>query len=248
MLTNEQIQSLKEELLTQKEQYLRRDDMEGVSLEESNEREQVGELSNYDNHPADSATELFEREKNLALNDHAEGELEKVEEALQALENGEYGRCKECGKEISYDRLAAVPATLYCAEHADRDPLSEYRPVEENVIHETSRNQLSNTDEEVKDYQDSFQEVASYGTSETPSDFTEDHDSYDQLYEEADEPKDGFTQEYENFIATDIKGENRGFYRSEKEQDYTEELDEENIESPLGDIPYKEKDSYIDDK
>ena len=27
---------------------------------------------------------------------------------------------------------------------------------------------------------------------------------------------------------------------------YEDELDEEGIESPLGDIPYKERDSYID--
>ena len=68
------------------------------------------------------------------------------------------------------------------------------------------------------------------------------------IYEDIEEVTEGFTEEYENFTATDAEGENEGFYRSSKEQHYVEELDEEEIESPLGNIPYKEKDSYIEDK
>ncbi|MEM5591840.1 hypothetical protein AAHH67_09065 [Niallia circulans] len=39
--------------------------------------ESVGELSSYDNHPADLGTELFEREKDSALEQHDQSELEK---------------------------------------------------------------------------------------------------------------------------------------------------------------------------
>ena len=35
-------------------------------------------------------------------------------------------------------------------------------------------------------------------------------------------------------------------FPSEEKQKYEETLDEENVESQLGDIPYKEGDSYID--
>ena len=38
-------------------------------------QEAVGELSMYDNHPGDMGTELFEREKDMALNVHAGSEL-----------------------------------------------------------------------------------------------------------------------------------------------------------------------------
>lgn len=48
----------------------------------------VGELSSYDNHPGDLGTELFERGKDLALVDHAERELEKINEALHAATMG----------------------------------------------------------------------------------------------------------------------------------------------------------------
>ena len=96
----------------------------------------------------------------------------------------------------------------------------------------------------IKDYEDSFQDVAQFGTSETPSDFEGDYDDYNKLY--GDDAMDGFTEEYETFSATDISGENRIVYQSEKEREYAEELDEAGIESPLGDIPYKRTDGYVD--
>src|SRR5699024_11236237 len=59
---------------------------------EMSQTEAIGELSSYDNHPADLGTELFERGKDLALTDHAESELERINEALHALEEGSYGK------------------------------------------------------------------------------------------------------------------------------------------------------------
>ncbi|MDQ7861445.1 TraR/DksA C4-type zinc finger protein [Peribacillus frigoritolerans] len=80
--------------------------------------ESVGELSSYDNHPADLGTELFEMERNQALDEHAQSEMEKIDEALKAMEEGSYGHCKTCNKEIPIERLEALPSTLYCVEHA----------------------------------------------------------------------------------------------------------------------------------
>src|SRR5699024_9723026 len=54
-------------------------------------QESLGELSNYDNHPADTGTELFERGKDIALHQHREKELEDINEALHAIEEGTYG-------------------------------------------------------------------------------------------------------------------------------------------------------------
>ena len=58
------------------------------TLEDSSQRGSVGELSAYDNHPADMGTELYEREKDFALEEHTDSELNKVNEALQAMEEG----------------------------------------------------------------------------------------------------------------------------------------------------------------
>ncbi|KAB7705831.1 molecular chaperone DnaK [Bacillus aerolatus] len=248
MLSNEQIQTLKKDLLAQKEQLIHHKDREGADPEAGSERDTTGELSMYDNHPADAATELYEREKNLALSEHHESELEKVEQALNAIENKNYGTCKECGEDIPYERLKAVPTALHCVEHTPEKTTAGDRPVEEEVLQPGGNDHFRHKDNEIKDYEDSFQEAASYGTSETPSDFTGDHRDYNDLYKDDRDVMEGFTEDYENFTATDIEGKNKGFYRSAKEQLYVEELDEEGMNSPLGDIPYRKKDSYLEDK
>ena len=87
-----------------------------------------------------------------------------------------------------------------------------------------------------------FMEIAKSGTSETPSDFIGDKEDYNSLYEE--DLVDGAAEAVEEFLSTDITGETRGFVRSEMSEEYEDKLDEEGIESPLGDIPYRRKDSY----
>src|SRR5699024_2056457 len=97
-------------------------------------QESMGELSNYDNHPADHGTELFERGKDLALNGHAEKELEEINEALHAIAEGTYGICKQCGRDIPFPRLQAKPTADTCIEHAENEPERPDRPIEETVF------------------------------------------------------------------------------------------------------------------
>jgi DnaK suppressor protein len=40
--------------------------------------------------------------------------LRQVQDALKRIEDGTYGRCIECGREIEPARLRAVPWTPYC--------------------------------------------------------------------------------------------------------------------------------------
>jgi DnaK suppressor protein len=40
--------------------------------------------------------------------------LRQVQDALKRIEDGTYGRCIECGREIEPARLRAVPWTSYC--------------------------------------------------------------------------------------------------------------------------------------
>ncbi|HZS94590.1 MAG TPA: TraR/DksA C4-type zinc finger protein [Chloroflexota bacterium] len=69
-----------------------------------------------DQHPADAADELFEREKNMTLVRTLEGSLQQVNEALAKYENGTYGICDECGKEIPLARLQAMPEATHCID------------------------------------------------------------------------------------------------------------------------------------
>jgi RNA polymerase-binding protein DksA len=86
------------------------------SASESQER---GELSDYDQHPADNATETFERERDLAVEDTAQVILRQSEAALKKIEDGTYGTCERCGKPITAARLEAIPYTPYCIEDAE---------------------------------------------------------------------------------------------------------------------------------
>jgi RNA polymerase-binding transcription factor DksA len=67
------------------------------------------ELSNYDQHPADSATDTFEREKDLGILDDLEVELAEIEAAIERIENGTYGIDEVTGSPIDPARLDAVP-------------------------------------------------------------------------------------------------------------------------------------------
>ncbi len=79
---------------------------EGLDQEES---DQVGELTHYDQHPADQASETFEREKDLSILEQLEDELAEIEAALQRLDEGTYGVDEVTGEPIDPERLEAIP-------------------------------------------------------------------------------------------------------------------------------------------
>lgn len=248
MLTKDQINRLKKLLIDEKEMLnaqITGNQEEGYLR--GSQSESTGELSSYDNHPADSGTELFERSKNFAMDEHHEAQVEKIDNALKAIEDGTYGKCAECGKEILFERLEAIPYTLYCVEHSKEQNLASDRPAEEDVLEQTHTTDFERRqNEEMADSENSFKDVAQYGTSETPADFTGDHEDYNKLYID-NENEGGFTEDYESFSATDIEGKDKQVFQSETEEKYEEMLDDTGMESQLGDIPYKEEDSYIAD-
>jgi DnaK suppressor protein len=54
------------------------------------------------------------------------GLLEQINEALDRLDRNEYGRCQECGKDISEERLKALPYTPFCVACARADVGTKY--------------------------------------------------------------------------------------------------------------------------
>lgn len=79
---------------------------EGLDEEEA---AQTGELTHYDQHPADQASETFEREKDLSILERLEDELAEIEAALQRIDEGTYGIDEVTGKPIDPERLDALP-------------------------------------------------------------------------------------------------------------------------------------------
>ena len=185
-------------------------------------RDQTGELSAYDNHPGDVATELFERGKDLSLGEHAEREKAKLENALKRLADGSYGLCVVCGRPIPYERLEAMPEADRCVEHAADHGEPDRRPAEERVLAPPfGRTSLDERTEQSRfDGEDAWQIVDSWGTSNSPA-MAENRDvaDYGDVSIEADETE-GFVEPLENFVATDIYGENVSVVRSRAYFDY----------------------------
>jgi len=73
------------------------------------ENEDLSELSDYDQHPADTATETFEREKDLSILEQLENELAELQAALERVDAGTYGIDEETGEPIDPARLEAFP-------------------------------------------------------------------------------------------------------------------------------------------
>lgn len=78
-----------------------------VECEEEAEHE---ELAHYDQHPADGASDTFEREKDLSILESLEAELAEIEAALARIDEGTYGVDEVTGRPIDPARLDAVPS------------------------------------------------------------------------------------------------------------------------------------------
>lgn len=74
----------------------------------------LGELADYDNHPADAASDTFERTKDYALDENYREIIERIDEALRKIESGTYGVCDRCGESINPERLKAIPYATMC--------------------------------------------------------------------------------------------------------------------------------------
>ncbi len=55
-----------------------------------------------------------------ALGEATRRELTQINRALASIENGEYGSCSECGKEIRVERLEVLPFSTKCLKCASR--------------------------------------------------------------------------------------------------------------------------------
>ena len=73
------------------------------------ENEDISELADYDQHPADSASDTFEREKDLSILEQLETELAELQAALERIDNGTYGVDEVTGEPIDPARLDAIP-------------------------------------------------------------------------------------------------------------------------------------------
>jgi YteA family regulatory protein len=223
-LTTLQEKQLREQLIERKQELTKQ-------LEVSDEhgladamRSATGELSMIDNHPADIGTELFERGKDLALNDNAQEHLKEVLLALEKLDSGTYGLCEVCHKPIPYQRLEAIPWAAACVDHVRFPNTVSERPVEEEFLTPPfGRTSFDGRGDETEfDGEDAWQIVENYGSSNSPA-LAEDPDSFDYEHP-AIEPEEhsGYVEAIESFLATDLYGNAHFIIRNSEYRKYME--------------------------
>jgi DnaK suppressor protein len=69
-----------------------------------------------DNHVAETASATLGREIDYTLGENSEEVLNQIDEALKRLDEGTYGTCARCGKEIAAERLEAYPWASLCID------------------------------------------------------------------------------------------------------------------------------------
>ena len=78
--------------------------------------DETGEEATFDNHIGDTATVTYDREMDYTLEDNSEAVLAAIDKALARIEDGTYGVCERCGKQIDPARLEALPYAELCIE------------------------------------------------------------------------------------------------------------------------------------
>ncbi|MCU0573541.1 MAG: RNA polymerase-binding protein DksA [Syntrophobacteraceae bacterium] len=75
--------------------------------------------------PTDRATLESDRNFMLRIRDRERKLIVKIREALERIEDGNFGVCEVCGDDIGIDRLNARPVTTLCIECKRKEEATE---------------------------------------------------------------------------------------------------------------------------
>lgn len=114
-MNRKRLEKLERRLLEEREQVLKEI---GFFEEEyaDTTRDSSGDLSAYSFHMADQGTDAMEREKAFLMASKEGRQLWQIDAALRRLyrQPEEFGQCIDCGEEIGWDRLEALPYATMC--------------------------------------------------------------------------------------------------------------------------------------
>lgn len=91
-----------------------------LDAERDSLRRQLADLTGLDtdHNFADASSVAAEQGEVRVLAENLRAMLGEVEHALDKIDGGNYGTCEVCGQPIGEARLAAMPATRFCVNHA----------------------------------------------------------------------------------------------------------------------------------
>lgn len=77
--------------------------------------------------PVDRAALESDRNATLRIRDRERKLINKIEDALDRIDDGSFGVCEECGEQIGAERLKARPVTTLCIECKNEQESHEKR-------------------------------------------------------------------------------------------------------------------------
>ena len=108
------LERMKKLLLQKKQEILKEMGVIGETHGKSTVKDSTGDLSSYSYHMADQGTDNMEREMAFAFASKGSRLVYHLDQALKRIEDGTYGKCEGCGKQIQIARLRAVPHARLC--------------------------------------------------------------------------------------------------------------------------------------
>jgi RNA polymerase-binding protein DksA len=121
-MPKKQLQHFEKRLLEERKRVLKElghyDEAFGSTSQESD-----GDLSSYSFHMADQGTDAMEREKAFLFASQEGRFLWHIDEALRRLYRSPetFGKCDNCGNDIAFERLDALPHARYCIQCKQRE-------------------------------------------------------------------------------------------------------------------------------
>lgn len=105
-----------QELLIKEKEKLLKGKVHIEEILKKSPKEATGELSTYRTHIADLGSDTFQKEIAAYLTTQETQILMKIDNALRKIEEGIYGKCERCNKEIDEGRLEAIPYAEFCID------------------------------------------------------------------------------------------------------------------------------------
>ena len=102
-MSNVNLEEIKDKLITERESILRKLGNKNLSIDKS-------EMPD----PVDLAVNNYSKNVMLSVSENESRQLTLVNEAIERLEDDEYGLCQNCEEEVNPKRLNAVPWAKYC--------------------------------------------------------------------------------------------------------------------------------------
>ena len=102
-LKAKEAKEIKTRLLAERELLIRKLNGNDLSIDESETPD-----------PVDLAVRNYSKNVMLAVSENESRKLALIDEALQRVEDKEYGECQNCGNPVNQKRLSAIPWARYC--------------------------------------------------------------------------------------------------------------------------------------